>query len=515
MKPLMRVWWTAALSAAVLSTPLAGCRKEKDSLIVADIKTDDGNGGTLKSLTLSAGGASETFSLTSTGLTTAGSQFGLYVPSGVTGDVNVSASAGEPTGCRGYKGEQSVNIPSAGSTVSVTITIKQATVCQPDGGQGGAGGGARGGAGGGARGGSGGGVGPGGTGGPAGSGGGGTGGTPPPGTLPSLNTCTEYEHNDPSVTCDTTSAVGDTGVWSVAFSPNGQFLVTAGDDGRAVVWRFDGRKPTLEGHVLHGSGYGIVAFSPDGTQLAYGGAGEIDLYTVATWTLSRTLAVTNTIVDLTYTPDGQQIISADNDGTIGNVYSHSALAGGSLSPSHTLAFTGKIPNAVAVAAGTASGFPVAVATGSSAQGNVGIYALTSTGFVGPSNTLAVSTDSGAYTVRISPNGNVLASGGADGIAYLWPFPISSVTPTAPNIDIGTPFASDDVDMVAFSPNSSYIAVAGGFFQSASIWDVAPPRSTLGSYANESWDMVSMAFSPSGSAIAGGEYDCGVFLVCAD
>ncbi|HEY5091030.1 MAG TPA: WD40 repeat domain-containing protein, partial [Polyangia bacterium] len=231
---MARASWVAALSAAVVVTSLVGC-KSKDSLIVATIKTDDGNGGTLRSLTLSAGGVSETFSLPSTGLTMAGVEFGLYVSSDVTGAVNVNASASEPTGCRGYKGEQSVDISAAGATVSVTITIKQATVCQPDGGQGGAGGGARGGSGGGG--------GPGGTGGPAGSGGGGTGGTPPPGTPPSLNTCTEYEHNDPSVTCDFGGGVGDTGVWSVAFSPNGQLLVTAGDDGRAVVWRFDGRRP--------------------------------------------------------------------------------------------------------------------------------------------------------------------------------------------------------------------------------------------------------------------------------
>ena len=487
-----------ALAAAVVAISLAGC-KEKESLIVATIKTDDSNGGTLRSLTLSAGSISQTFSLTSTGLTMAGTQFGLYVPSDVTGPVNVNASASEPSGCRGYKGEQSVSVPAAGSTVSVTVTLKSATVCQPDGGQAGGGGSQAGGGSGG-----------------GGSGGGGSGGAPPPGTPPSLKHCTEYNHNDPATTCDTTSGVGDTAVWSVAFSPNGQLLVTAGSDGRVVVWHFDGRKPTLEGHVLLGSGYGIVAFSPDGTQLAYGGVGQIALYTVANWTLSRTLAVTNTIVDLAYTPDGQQIISSDSDGTNGNVYSHSALAGGSLSPTHTLAFTSVIPNAVAVGPGTATGFPVAVATGDSIpHGNVGIYALTSTGFVGPSNTLPVSTDSGAYTVRISPNGNVLASGGADGLVYLWPFPITSTTPTTPNIDIITPFASDDVDMVAFSPNSSYIGVTGGFFQSASIWNVAPPRSLYGSNVDESWDVVSMVFSPSGNVIAGGELDCGLFLVCAD
>jgi WD domain, G-beta repeat len=527
MKPLGRVGWLAGLAAAVLSIGGTGCKKEKDSLIIASVKTEDSNGGTLRTLTLTVVGVSQTFPLTA-GLTTSPIEFGLYLPSDVTGTVNVSASASEPTGCRGYKGEQSADVSTAGSTVPVTITLKPATVCQPDGGaagstgQAGASGlgGASGASGlGGASGqaGAAGTLGSGGSGGHAGggsgSGGSGAGGAPPPGTPPSLKTCVEYEHDDSSVTCNTG---GDTAVWSVAFSPNGQLLVTAGDDGRAVVWRFDGRKPTLEGHVLQGSGYGLVAFSPDGTQLAYGGAGQIALYTVATWALSRTLAVTNTIVDLAYTLDGQQIISSDSDGTIGNVYSHSALAGGSLSPTHTLAFSAAIPNAVAVAAGTANGTPVAVATGSSGPvGKVLIYSLTSTGFVGPSSTLAVSSDSGAYTVRISPNGSQLASAGADGLVYLWPFPITSVTPSTPNIDVGTAFGSDNVDMVAFSPNSSYIAVAAGFFQSASIWGVAPPRSVLGSNVVQSNDLVSITFSPSGNAIVAGEYDCGLFQVCAD
>jgi WD40 repeat protein len=482
-------------SLALLALVVAsGCRKEKDSLIIASVTASDSGGAALTSLTLSVGGVSQTFALTG-GLTTTALQFGLYVSSDVTGSHTVTASATEATGCRGYKGEQPVDVASAGSTVMLAITMMPGTVCQNDGG-----------AGAGASAGAGGGVGPGGSGGHAGSGAGGS----PPGQPPSLQTCTEYEHNDPASTC-TYGETGDTYVWGVAFSPNGQLLVTGGDDGRVVVWRFDGRTPTAEGHVFSKSGRGIVAFSPDGAQLAIGWDGEIDLYTVASWSLSRTLTVANTIVDLTFTSDGQQIVSADTDGTVGNVYSHSALAGGSTSPGHTLALT-QLPNQIAVGPGAAGAFPVAVATG---DGNVGIYSLTSAGFQGPSNTLSVSTDGGAYTVRISPSGNVLASAGADGVVYLWQFPITSVTPTMPNLNLDSALDSDTIVGLAFSPSGSYIGVASGFFQAASIWGVSAPRSLLSSYTNESWDMLSIAFTPSGNAIAGGEFDCGVFLVCAD
>lgn len=495
MKPPSGGGWSAGLSAAAVSVVLClsalGCSKDKESLVVVSVQTEDTGGGTLTSLTLSVAGTLRTFALPA-GLAMTPTEFGLYVSGDVTGSQNVNAVATEPTGCRGYKGAQPVDISVAGSTVQVTITIKPATVCAPDGGAGATGqAGSSGQAG---------------SGGHAGSSGGGTSGSPP-----SLQTCVEYQHNDPSNPCDFSSGVGDTYVWSVAFSPSGQLLVTGGDDGRAVVWNFDGRTPTPAGHVFTGTGHGIAAFSPDGSQLAIGWDGEIDLYTVSGWSRSRTLAVSNEIVDLTFTPDGQQIISADTDGSVGNLYVHSALAGGSLSPTFTQPLT-ILPNQLALGPATASGYPVAVALG---DGNVDIFALTSTGFQGPSNTLAVSSDGGAYVVRISPSGSVLASGGGDGLVYFWQFPISSTASSAPNVDVGTAFDSDYIDGIAFSPTGDRLAIASGFFQAASIWDVAVPRSLVGSNTSPSWDMLSVAFSPNGNVLAGGEFDCGVFLICAD
>ena len=63
-----------------------------------------------------------------------------------------------------------------------------------------------------------------------------------------------------------------TGVTSVAFSPDGKLLASGGLDGTVRVWNAATRQPV--GAPLHASAQGVtwVAFSPDGKLLASGGA---------------------------------------------------------------------------------------------------------------------------------------------------------------------------------------------------------------------------------------------------
>lgn len=55
---------------------------------------------------------------------------------------------------------------------------------------------------------------------------------------------------------------------ALAFSPDGKWLATAGDDNSARLWNLEERPPVLHGHEMT---VWSIAFRPDGQWLATGG----------------------------------------------------------------------------------------------------------------------------------------------------------------------------------------------------------------------------------------------------
>lgn len=104
-------------------------------------------------------------------------------------------------------------------------------------------------------------------------------------------------------------------VREVTFSPDGQLIATAGNNGMVKLWTRAGQLL----HILKGHGDRVdsVSFSPDSQLLASGSRDG----TVKLWSKSGTLIKTLTghndwVLSVSFNPDGKRLVSASSDGTM-------------------------------------------------------------------------------------------------------------------------------------------------------------------------------------------------------
>jgi WD40 repeat protein/tetratricopeptide (TPR) repeat protein len=106
------------------------------------------------------------------------------------------------------------------------------------------------------------------------------------------------------------------GVNSISFSPNGQTLASASEDGTVKLWQSDGNQlQTLRGH---GNRVTSLSFSPDEkTLISAGGDGTLKLWRLVDGTELQTLqGHDNRVTSVSFSPDGQTVASASEDGTV-------------------------------------------------------------------------------------------------------------------------------------------------------------------------------------------------------
>jgi len=109
-------------------------------------------------------------------------------------------------------------------------------------------------------------------------------------------------------------------VWDVAFSPDGKFLASGGNDGSIIIWDVATRQQIrrLKNHYSSATIY-TLAFSPTDKILAAGdGTGAITLYNTETWQKIPTIlrGHGSSVLSVKFSGDGKYLVSGGTDGKV-------------------------------------------------------------------------------------------------------------------------------------------------------------------------------------------------------
>jgi WD40 repeat protein len=282
----------------------------------------------------------------------------------------------------------------------------------------------------------------------------------------------------------------DSNVSSVAFSPDGKYVLSAGCDlfdndrnctqGTARVWEAATREETA--HLTHNGDINSVVFSPDGKYVVSGSEDG----TARVWETVTRNEVTRMTHDewvevVAFSPDGKYVVSGSNDGTarVWNTFTGEEVA------------NRKHNYGVDKVSFSPDGKYV-LSAGCDKFGNDS-YCTESTAHIWEAvtgNEIAlIAPDSYLNSVAFSPDGKYVISGSDDGTARMWN--------AASGNEIALMTHESYVVAVAFSPDGKYV-VSGSNDGTARVWEAITgkeiARMTHESYVNF------VAFSPDGKYV---------------
>nr|WP_322685973.1 caspase family protein [Nostoc sp. DedQUE07]MDZ8132322.1 caspase family protein [Nostoc sp. DedQUE07] len=272
------------------------------------------------------------------------------------------------------------------------------------------------------------------------------------------------------------------GVKSVAFSPDGQRIISGSDDKTLRLWDLNGL-PIGQPFVGHEDGVKSVAFSPDGQRIISGS----DDKTLRLWDLNGLpigqpfVGHEDGVKSVAFSPDGQRIISGSDDKTL-RLWD---LNGQSIEKF----FVGHYSNVILVAFS-----PDGQCIVSGSWDMVHIWDVNGQ----PIEQFFVTDKDRISSVAFSLDGELIVTGSNNNTMQLWDLN---------GQPIGQPFVSNDsgVYSVAFSPDSQRI-VSGSWDKTVRLWDVNNGQTVGQPFIGHENGVISVAFSPDGQRIVSGSWD---------
>ena len=103
-------------------------------------------------------------------------------------------------------------------------------------------------------------------------------------------------------------------VWALSFTPDGKYMASGGHDHLIKIWDMSNG---LEIHTIDGHAQSIVSvdFSPDGALLASGSDDKtVKLWNTSSWDLVKTLGgESECVYGVAFSPDGKRLLSGSRD----------------------------------------------------------------------------------------------------------------------------------------------------------------------------------------------------------
>ncbi len=282
-------------------------------------------------------------------------------------------------------------------------------------------------------------------------------------------------------------------VWTVAFSPDGRWLAGGSEDQTVSVWDTRTRQ-RLNIFREHSDTVTEVVFSPDSRYLASGsGDGTVLIWAVGDdrEPLAR-LVCEDEIKSVAFSPDGQMVAAAGHDQKI-RLWETNAVLNGA-GRQNVRIFEGHSRMVRSLAFSPDGHW---LASGSDDQ-TVRVWAVES----GYCQHILQGHQDEVHNVTFSPDGQILAGVGFDQAVRLWRMPSGEATHTLYG-------HTQPVTALAFSPDGHIIA-SGSDDQTVRLWDADSGRlmMTLQGYSNATQRV---AFSPDGQTIASSGEDELIYL----